>query len=364
MPSSPRRPAFSTSASQARTPPAICSGLPDAGFMTLPEIVENTRRICQAVSIPVIVDCDTGFGNAINVVRTVDEIIRAGAAGLFIEDQVAPKRCGFVKGKQLIPIEDAVSKFRAACDTRDALDPDVIIQARTDARGAVGGGMEEVLRRCEAYLKAGVDSIYVEALQSIDEIRTVRHAFPEALLKVTPYAIDPPITTEQVQELRLCMTGPQIHKIGAVAMYDFLIDYARRGESAYAEWVQRTQKHPLAGFGLFDLTGFPQVMDLEQKYLSPKPSHATNSPSASMIPETDPITLDRPKRADPMSVTQSSARASRPRPAPRSRRRRGAAANRLVLDGLAVAVAGAHSERSVHILAEHLRSQGSQPAAR
>jgi len=243
-------------------------GLPDAGFMTLPEIVENTRRICQAVSIPVIVDCDTGFGNAINVVRTVDEIIRAGAAGLFIEDQVAPKRCGFVKGKELIPLEDAVAKFRAACDTRDGLDPDVIIQARTDARGAVGGGMDEVLRRCEAYLRAGVDSLYVEALQSVEEIRTVREAFPEALLKVTPYAIDPPITEDQIRELRLCMAGIQIHKVGAVAMYDFLTDYARRGESAWAEWAARTKTHPLGGFGLFDLTGFPAVLEMEQKYLS------------------------------------------------------------------------------------------------
>lgn len=270
-------------------------GLPDAGFMTLPEIVENTRRICQAVSIPVIVDCDTGFGNAINVVRTVDEIIRAGAAGLFIEDQVAPKRCGFVKGKQLIPIEDAVSKFRAACDTRDALDPDVIIQARTDARGAVGGGMEEVLRRCEAYLKAGVDSIYVEALQSVDEIRTVRRAFPEALLKVTPYALDPPITAEQVQELRLCMTGPQIHKIGAVAMYDFLLEYAARGEAAYADWVKRTQKHPLAGFGLFDLTGFPQILDLEHKYLSQEALARYENSLGVYDPRVRPNTLDRPK---------------------------------------------------------------------
>jgi 2-methylisocitrate lyase-like PEP mutase family enzyme len=274
-------------------------GLPDAGFMTLPEIVENTRRICQAVSIPVIVDCDTGFGSAINVVRTVDEIIRAGAAGLFIEDQVAPKRCGFVKGKQLIPIEDAVSKFRAACDTRDALDKDVIIQARTDARGAVGGGMDEVLRRCAAYLKAGVDSIYVEALQSVEEIRTVRRAFPEALLKVTPYAIDPPITAEEVKELRLCMTGPQIHKIGAIAMYDFLLDYASRGEAAYAEWVRRTQKHPLAGFGLFDLTGFPQVLDLEHKYLSPEALARYEKSLGVYDPRDRPNTLDGTKDQTP-----------------------------------------------------------------
>ncbi|UCE31277.1 MAG: isocitrate lyase/PEP mutase family protein, partial [Burkholderiales bacterium] len=81
-------------------------GLPDAGLLTLTELVETTRRICQAVSIPVCVDCDTGFGNAINVVRTVHEIIHAGAASLFIEDQVAPKRCGFVKGKELIPLSE------------------------------------------------------------------------------------------------------------------------------------------------------------------------------------------------------------------------------------------------------------------
>jgi 2-methylisocitrate lyase-like PEP mutase family enzyme len=243
-------------------------GLPDAGFLTLSEIVENTRRICQAVSIPVIVDCDTGFGNAINVVRTVDEVIRAGASGLFIEDQAAPKRCGFVKGKELVSIEEAVSKYRAACDTRDVLDPDVIIQARTDARGAVGGGMDEVLRRCEAYLKAGVDSLYVEALQSVEEIRTVREAFPDALLKATPYAIDPPITAEEVKALRLCMTGIQIHKVGAVAMYDFLLDYAARGETAYAQWAEATKDHPMGGFGSFDLTGFPAVVAMEQKYLS------------------------------------------------------------------------------------------------
>jgi 2-methylisocitrate lyase-like PEP mutase family enzyme len=243
-------------------------GLPDAGFITLTEIVDNTRRICQAVSIPVIVDCDTGFGNAINVVRTVDEVIRAGAAGLFIEDQVAPKRCGFVKGKELVSVEEAVSKFRAACDTRDGLDKDVIIQARTDARGAVGGGMDEVMRRCEAYLKAGVDSIYVEALQSVEEIYEVRKAFPDAMLKITPYGLDPAITEEQIKELRLCMMGFQVHRVGAIAMYDFLVKYREGGEAVSSKWAKDNKNHPLGGFGLFDLTGFPQVMDLEKKYLS------------------------------------------------------------------------------------------------
>ena len=94
-----------------------------------------------------LVDGDTGFGNAINARRTVSEVIRAGAAGIFIEDQVAPKRCGFVKGKELIDIEEAVGKYRAACDVRDELDPDFIVMARSDARGAVGGSLQELIER-------------------------------------------------------------------------------------------------------------------------------------------------------------------------------------------------------------------------
>jgi 2-methylisocitrate lyase-like PEP mutase family enzyme len=245
-------------------------GLPDCGFITMSELVENTRRICQAVSIPVVVDCDTAFGNAINALRTVDEVIRAGAASLFIEDQVAPKRCGFVKGKELIGIEEAVGKYRAACDVRDDLDPDFIIQARTDARGAVGGGMDEVLRRCDAYLRAGVDLIYVEALQSRDEIRRVREAFPDALLKVTPYAINPPISTKEMEQLGVCTVGVHITKIGAIVMYDFLKEYAERGSDAYNEFAERYKNHPLGGFGVFDLTGFPKVAELERRYLSPE----------------------------------------------------------------------------------------------
>jgi 2-methylisocitrate lyase-like PEP mutase family enzyme len=242
-------------------------GLPDSGFLTLTELAENTRRICQAVSIPVMVDCDTGFGNAINAIRTVDEIIRAGAAALFIEDQVAPKRCGFVKGKELIPLDEAVGKYRAACAVRDQLDPDFVIMARTDARGAVGGSMDEVMRRGEAYLNAGVDILYVEALQSREEMWAVRRAFPNALLKMTPWAIEPPITTEEMRELGVCTNSVHVPLVGAVMMYDFLLDFAKRGDDAYNEFATRNKKHPLGGFGIFDLTGFPKVNALEQKYL-------------------------------------------------------------------------------------------------
>ncbi|MGE0724858.1 MAG: oxaloacetate decarboxylase [Alphaproteobacteria bacterium] len=269
-------------------------GLPDAGMLTLSELAENTRRICQAVSIPVTVDCDTGFGNAINVCRTVDEIVRAGAAAMFMEDQVAPKRCGFVKGKEIIPLDEAVGKYRAACDVRDQMDKDFIIMARTDARGAVGGGMDEVLRRGKAYLDAGVDVLYVEALQSREEVQAVRDAFPDAMLKITPYAINPPLSTQEIRDFGVCTSGVHVTKIGAIAMFDFLVDYAKRGDDAYNEFATRNKNHPLGGFGVFDLTGFPKIAELERKYLSAD----VRARYDSSIGVYDPRVGHAPKRAE------------------------------------------------------------------
>jgi 2-methylisocitrate lyase-like PEP mutase family enzyme len=242
-------------------------GLPDAGFMTLTELVENAERVCQSVNIPVIVDCDTGFGNALNVRRTVQSIIRAGAAGLFIEDQLAPKRCGHVKGKELIPLEEAVGKYRAALDVRNEMDPDFIIMARTDGRGAVGGSLEEAIRRGRAYLEAGVDILYVEALQSLDEIKEVRKSIGDSLLMVTTQHVQMPRTEQGLLELGLCMSGFQLAQVESVAMYDILMEYKKRGMAAISDFRRKTADHPMGGFGTFDLAGFPKVVEWEKKYL-------------------------------------------------------------------------------------------------
>jgi len=245
-------------------------GLPDAGFLTMTELVENTERICNAVDIPVRVDCDTGFGNAINVRRTVASVIRAGAAGLFIEDQVSPKRCGFVKGKELISLAEALGKYRAAIDAKEELDPDFVIMARTDARGAVGGSLDEAIRRGKAYLDAGVDIIYVEALQSRDEIKQVRNALKDCWLYCSTQAITPPLTQQEMQELGLCMASCFIGQIGLIAMYDMLAKVKEQGLDCYAEFMQENKRHPVGGFGAFDLAGFPKVVEWEKKYLSPE----------------------------------------------------------------------------------------------
>jgi 2-methylisocitrate lyase-like PEP mutase family enzyme len=149
------------------------TGLPDVGLTSMSEMVANARYIASAVGIPLIADADTGFGNAINVIRTVREYIGAGVAGLHMEDQVSPKRCGHVAGRLVIPMEEAVGKIRAAVDARNALDPDFVIIARTDARGASGGSLDEALRRANAFLAAGADLAFIEGPTSAEEVRRI-----------------------------------------------------------------------------------------------------------------------------------------------------------------------------------------------
>lgn len=142
-------------------------GLPDLGLIGLAEMAEATRRMTGAVQVPVIVDADTGYGNERNVARTVRELERAGAAGLLLEDQLFPKRCGHFPGKQVIPADEMVLKLRAALDTRD--DPAFVIIARTDSRAVEG--LDAAIERAQRYAEAGADVIFVEAPQSVDELR-------------------------------------------------------------------------------------------------------------------------------------------------------------------------------------------------
>ena len=143
-------------------------GLPDAGLATMSEMHLNARYIANAVAVPVIADADNGYGNAVNVIRTVREYIQTGVAGIHIEDQAIPKRCGHVAGRQVIPLAEAVGKYRAAARVRDETDPDFVLIARTDARGAHGGTLDDASRRANAYLEAGADMAFVEGPMSLD----------------------------------------------------------------------------------------------------------------------------------------------------------------------------------------------------
>jgi 2,3-dimethylmalate lyase len=146
---------------------AAARGYPDLGLLTMTEMVQNVRAISQAVNLPVICDADTGYGNAVNVWRTVREYEDAGAAALHIEDQVFPKRCGFLSGKQVIAMEEMVPKVRAACDARR--DSNFVIIARTDALAV--NGWEDAARRARAYRAAGADLIFVDGIRTLDDLK-------------------------------------------------------------------------------------------------------------------------------------------------------------------------------------------------
>jgi 2-methylisocitrate lyase-like PEP mutase family enzyme len=139
--------------------------------------------------------------------------------------------------------------------------------ARTDARGAVGGGMDEALRRGRAYQEAGADILYFEALQSRDEIRAVRRAFPDSYLEITPWAVSPPLTSREIVDLGITFTSVHIARVAAIAIYDFLKQYREQGEDAYNAFVAQTRDHPLGGFRIFDMTGFPRILEMEREFL-------------------------------------------------------------------------------------------------
>src|SRR5262245_46520752 len=153
-------------------------GLPDVGFITLSEMADAVRRMALRVRIPVVADGDTGHGDLHNVVRTVREFERAGAAGVLLEDQVTPKRCGHFEGKRVIPAAEMVLKFKAACDARR--DPDFVIVARTDARAVEG--LDAAVGRVNRYAEAGADVCFIEAPQGPDELRRIPREVPHPLL--------------------------------------------------------------------------------------------------------------------------------------------------------------------------------------
>lgn len=144
-------------------------GLPDLGFISLPELAQQTAAIREAVELPVIVDADTGFGNALNVRRAVQVLERAGADAIQIEDQVFPKRCGHFSGKQVIPAEEMRAKIRAAADAR--IDSDFLIVARTDARAVEG--FQAAIDRAAQWIEAGADVTFVEAPETLEEVRRI-----------------------------------------------------------------------------------------------------------------------------------------------------------------------------------------------
>jgi 2-methylisocitrate lyase-like PEP mutase family enzyme len=177
---------------------ATLLGEPDFGLLTQTEVVSAATRICAVTDTPVIVDADTGYGNAINVIRTVEELSRAGAAGMFLEDQVWPKRCGHMKGKQVIALAEQLNKLRAAIDARK--NRDFFIVARTDSRQALG--LNEAITRGIAFKEAGADAVFIEAPQSKEEMKEIASQVPGPLVaNMLERGVTPLMGPAELQEL-------------------------------------------------------------------------------------------------------------------------------------------------------------------
>lgn len=241
-------------------------GMPDAGLATMSEMHLNARYIANAVAVPVIADADNGYGNAINVMRTVREYIQTGVAGIHIEDQAIPKRCGHVAGRRVIPIEEAVGKYRAAAAVRRDLDPDFVLIARTDARGAHGGSLDEAIRRANAYLEAGADLAFVEGPTSVDELRRVCREVRGPIF-YNQTGVSPRLTLDQMKELGIAVTilpGATL-RVALQAIWDFAAALRAEGPAAEARFAERFKDHPVGDLHTF--AGFDQIRAWEAEYL-------------------------------------------------------------------------------------------------
>ena len=236
-------------------------GQPDVGLLTMSEMVSRAAALAAVVGDrPLIADADTGYGNPINVRRTVREYERAGVAAIHIEDQVWPKKCGHMEGKQVIPVDEMVQKIRAAVDARQ--DPDFVIIARTDANAVYG--LEDALRRGRAYREAGADVIFIEAPRSIEELRAIAQAFPDVplLYNWAESGKTPLLPLEEIHALGFKLVIFPVSMLFAAtqALLD-LLEALKQGQTSLA-FAER-----MVTFSQFtDQIGLPEIQALERRY--------------------------------------------------------------------------------------------------
>ncbi|MFC1943480.1 oxaloacetate decarboxylase [Chloroflexota bacterium] len=249
-------------------------GFPDVGLITETEMVTAAKNITRAVKIPVIADADTGYGNAINVIRTVEDYEAAGLAGMHIEDQVTPKRCGHLAGKVLIPMEEAVGKIRAALDARK--DRDFLIIGRTDAVAAVGGSLEEALKRGKEYARAGADMVWSEFTSpDVEEPKKfaeeMHRDFPGLPLFFNYSGnfkwYDAPLKFSDLGKMGYKIINVSLGalRVSMKGVWDYAVDLKKREEQAEIDFEKSFIGHPMEKINEF--SGFPRIREMESKYL-------------------------------------------------------------------------------------------------
>jgi 2-methylisocitrate lyase-like PEP mutase family enzyme len=237
-------------------------GIPDIGLVTLSETIDRAAQVVATVKIPIIADADTGYGNAVNLVRTVREFERAGVAAIHIEDQITPKRCGHLDGKEVIPLAEMEKKLQAALATRT--DPDFCIIARTDARGV--HGFDDAISRGRAFAKLGVDAIFVEAPQSEEELAQIPRLIPGVpiLVNVFKGGKTPMLPMARLEEMgyRIAIYPSETQRAAIHAMRTALETLKREGTTESIDDALTTFKERDRVVGLDDW------QRIEKQYLS------------------------------------------------------------------------------------------------
>ena len=232
---------------------ATLLGEPDFGLLTQTEVVNAAQRICSVLDTPVIVDADTGYGNAVNVVRTVQDLVRAGAAGMFLEDQVWPKRCGHMKGKQVIALDEQLRKLRAAMEARK--EHDFYIVARTDARQALG--LSEAITRGIAFKEAGADAVFIEAPENREEMKEISRHVPGPLVaNMLERGVTPLMGPEELKGLGFDLIVWPLAPLYSVAKTLTEIYSTLRRDGSTAKILDR----------LMPFDEFNEIVGLEEKY--------------------------------------------------------------------------------------------------
>lgn len=234
-------------------------GYPDVGLITQTEMVHNLRHICRATGLPVVADADTGYGNIINVRRTVREYERAGVAGLHIEDQVFPKKCGFMEGKEVIACEEHVQKIKAALDARH--NPDTVIIARTDALAP--NGWEDALARARAYRDAGADLVFVDGIRTLDDLEIYSR---ELAQEGIPCLYNGGLVTAEDAE-RMGFKIQILAGLSLAAVFNSATAAMQElNSSGTTRQTAAQYGSPGEGETVNDLLGVPEIYELEQRY--------------------------------------------------------------------------------------------------
>ena len=246
-------------------------GVPDTGVLGLRDVIDHARHVAAGCGIPILLDADTGFGNAVNVHYAVQEIVRSGVAGLQLEDQEAPKKSGTSGARRCLPLNEAVGKIRAAVAARDEIDPSFAVTARCDTIGAEGITLADTVARCVAYAEEGkADLVWLNAVETREQLAAVCKATPAPVLCNWWSSVEPAPTFEEYQQLgcKVALYPVMAASAGLQGAWEVMNDFKLRGPVAMEDWRKRSSAGPFGSANYQRFTGHARVKKLEDEFLS------------------------------------------------------------------------------------------------